>query len=1051
MRTQLGRNSRRLITLLLVTVLAEVLYIVVSVVLVEGGRDAGLTGLARGVSGGVGAGAGRLERWLLGGSAAVFRADPNRMLPGLASGSRVRLPDRDVEFVVRGLRSGDDASSGDAGGKATAVPSARDLVNFYRLWKFDTAIRYPLPCSAAQTLFGRLQRRVESLEELFPGARGAAGDAAEGTAEGTAEDTAENAAEGADGLVAGDGAAAEDGNLQFPLRSYNYDPRLATAVYYDELMDFLARQEVHDPQSLFSNLSVPFNWYDWTDSQLLNGFIDLPPAEKPGCDMVVRKYYPADKVLAFERRFGYKLFEEDRERGLGSAKFDSVSSFSSSTPRLPRPEELCDTDQANALLPGFRVREPLNFSRPELYGLQARAALMTTAKPPNSITFLNRNGSAFQVEVDESAPLDPAGVPRGLLFNGLLRSYLRRNVPSFPEPPAQDIEFDNIQKFQELKKVAAKALARSSAEPAEPAEPVEPVEPVEPTEPANPTEMPYLIEMSGDEFEFDAKAKIRELEALETRSRHQQSYLESLKFSINTHPMHLAKYFTEASHVSDYTHLGHHFDARFFRGGVEHNDMRARLDALVRAWLNFVHSNGLNSWLSHGTLYGWLYDGLAFPWDGDHDMQMPIVHLNKLAEKFNQTLIVEDPEVGNGRFFLDVTSSITSRIHGNNNNNIDARFIDVDSGLYVDITGLSVSSDGARNRFDPLIKNLTSNHNISALTHFKDPNLVEGVTGLSYEEMVELEKKQYGNFTKQREHVLKSYFNTVNSRQFGKEKETPDYRYNINKHIQVYNCRNNHFSHLSELSPLRLTFFHGAKAYVPNRVIENLKNEYKVPSNYSYIEFQGRSFVPEFRLWMNKGALERMAQDAGVPTRVDTNHLQNLDFPETASLFQNAAVLADSEVEEVFNLATNTFHMSIFRQKELELTYDESLSPDKKVDALREFVNNRAFTGGYKDPFQQRLETVVWYNLLDRSTISYKQLDRELKKAHLDNSDKLLELNDLMTRREYDWAREAGHQYPPSDLDFNELGRRFFAIGENSHNQIFDADPPELIQEWTTI
>lgn len=1032
MRTQLGRNSRRLITLLLVTVLAEVVYIVVSVVLVEDGRDAGIAGLARGVSGGVGAGASRLERWLLGGSAAVFRADPNRMLPGLTSGSRVRLPDRDVEYVVRGLRRSSDGD-GDSG-KASAAPSASDLVNFYRAWKFDTAVRYVLPCSAAQTLFGRLQRPVENLETLFIGV----GEAAEGPA----EPAVKAGGEAGDNHVTGDGAAAEGRNLQFPLRSYNYDPRLATAVYYDELLNHLEHQEVHDAESLFANLSVPFNWYDWTNSQLLNGFIDLPPAEKPACDMIVRKYYPADKVLAFERRFGYKLFEEDRARGLGAAKFDSVSAFSHSTPRLPRPEELCDSDQANALLPGFRMLKPLNFSRPELYGLQARATLMTTAEPPNSITFLNRNGSTLQVEVDAGAPLDSAGVPRGLLFNGLLRNYLRRNVPSYPEFPARDIEFDNIQKFKALKELVTKSLTRPSTASAEPAEPTEPVQP---------TEMPYLIEMSNDEFEFDAKAKIRELEALETRTRHQQSYLESLKFSINTHPMHLAKYFNEASSVSDYVHLGHHFDARFFRGGVEHTDMRARLDALVRAWLNFVHSNGLNSWLSHGTMYGWLYDGLAFPWDGDHDMQMPIVHLNKLAEKFNQTLIVEDPEVGNGRFFLDVTSSITSRIHGNNNNNIDARFIDVDSGLYVDITGLSVSSDGANKRFDPLIKNFTTQNNISSLTHFKDPNLVEGITDLSYDEMVKAETKQYGNFTKQREHVLKSYFNTVNSRQNGKDKESPDYRYNINKHIQVYNCRNNHYNHLSELSPLRLTFFHGAKAYVPNRVIQILKNEYHVPSNYSYIEFQGRSFVPEFRLWIGKGGLERMAQGAGVPTRVDTDHLKNLDFPETASLFQNAAVLADSEIEEFFNLATNTFHMSIFRQKELELTYDESRSPDQKVEALRGFVSNRAFTGGYKDPFQQRLETVVWYNLLDRSTISYKQLDRELKKAHLENSDKLLELNDLMIRREFDWAREAGYQYPPSDLDFNNLGSRFFAIGENSHNQIFDADPPELVQEWTTI
>ena len=66
--------------------------------------------------------------------------------------------------------------------------------------------------------------------------------------------------------------------------------------------------------------------------------------------------------------------------------------------------------------------------------------------------------------------------------------------------------------------------------------------------------------------------------------------------------------------------------------------------------------------------------------------------LHKLSLQFNQTIVVEDPEDGFGRYFLDIGSFITLREKGNGNNNIDARFIDIDTGLYIDITALALSN-----------------------------------------------------------------------------------------------------------------------------------------------------------------------------------------------------------------------------------------------------------------------------------------------------------------------------------------------------------------------
>ncbi|CEP63164.1 LicD family protein LALA0_S07e03840g [Lachancea lanzarotensis] len=992
MRSRLQQHSRRLIALLLAVVIAELLYVGASVYAVQGDGDSIPSKLTS----------------LFGGNPLDVLsgyADPNRKLPGLISGSRQRLSDRLLAYALPNTQG------------LTVKPSVDELVNYYWFWKFDTAIRYVIPCTLSQTFLGRLQKPIKSLQELFPASQ-----------------------------VDSNNGDTTNINDEFPLRTYNYDPRAPTSVYYDEILHQIRESgslefQIDSATGLqfpsFKNLTLPFSWYDWTDSQVLNGFIDLPLSEKPRCSDVVRKFYDPEKLLEYERKFGVKLFEQDRAKGLGASKFSSISGLAEKDPEF-KLDDYCSNELSNVLLPGFKSSAPLKFSRPELYGLQARTNLLTSMDSPNSLTFLNRNGSSIQIEVSNAEALDLQGRPQNILFNGLLQNYMERNLPSFPSIPKGDYSFDNIMKFKELKTQIFNSLHRSHDLSESPSTTFTSDPPVETESPITNVEMPYFIDLTEEDFEFNAKEKLQELQALSKRTRHQQMYMESLQESLNTLTMDHKKYFTEASLVTDYTHMGHHFDSRFFRGMVEHDDMRSRLDAIVRAWLNFVHSNGLSSWLSHGTLYAWMYNGMAFPWDGDHDMQMPIVHLNLLAERFNQSLIIEDPEVGNGRFFLDVGNSITSRVHGNGNNNIDARFIDVDSGLYVDITGLSVSSDGAHNRYKPFAEEASKTNNSKVF--FKDPNIVEGVSNLSAFDVLEKEQKE-GNVTAGRLNHINWYSHVVKGVQNGHEKESPEERYNMNKAAKVYNCRNNHFSHLSELSPLRLTFFHGAKAYVPHRVVELLKHEYGVPANYTFLQYGGSAFVPEFRQWIDRSTLLTMAQTPSSPVRVPEQSLQALDFRNTVALFQNAAVVSDENVERFFDFLWNSFQMTTFRQKELELIYDEDRSPAEKRSSLESFVRDRTFTGGYKDPFQYRLETVVWYNLLDRSSASYVRLDKLLKKQSLLNADRLLELNILYNQGNFPWTSEAGYQHPPSSIDYNHRGSKFFVMGEHSHNEVFSSDP----------
>jgi hypothetical protein len=72
------------------------------------------------------------------------------------------------------------------------------------------------------------------------------------------------------------------------------------------------------------------------------------------------------------------------------------------------------------------------------------------------------------------------------------------------------------------------------------------------------------------------------------------------------------------------------------------------------------------------------------------DTQVSGATLKFLGDKYNQTEHTYTPENGKPRtFLLDVNPFIWERERGDGMNIIDARWIDQDNGLFIDITGLS--------------------------------------------------------------------------------------------------------------------------------------------------------------------------------------------------------------------------------------------------------------------------------------------------------------------------------------------------------------------------
>ncbi|KAE8385363.1 LicD family-domain-containing protein [Aspergillus alliaceus] len=134
-----------------------------------------------------------------------------------------------------------------------------------------------------------------------------------------------------------------------------------------------------------------------------------------------------------------------------------------------------------------------------------------------------------------------------------------------------------------------------------------------------------------------------------------------------------------------------HYDTRFFTEPVADEERPQTMTYMVRAYLNFFEENGLETWIAHGTLLGWWWNGKVMPWDWDMDTQVPDTTLFQLADHYNQTVVqysTRHPDVQRN-YLLDINPWARQRGNGMGLNIIDARWIDMQTGLYIDITGLS--------------------------------------------------------------------------------------------------------------------------------------------------------------------------------------------------------------------------------------------------------------------------------------------------------------------------------------------------------------------------
>lgn len=474
----------------------------------------------------------------------------------------------------------------------------------------------------------------------------------------------------------------------------------------------------------------PFHWADWVDMRVLDSYLFNPNAAEKTCDMLNAQPYEDEK---FHDKKG-REFHETRP----------VGEFCVLDKDLPK-----DHDDGNRLRLGFNVKDYFGRMLERNVQLAGKAYLYTMAPIPRGIVYLANDGIYNMTPTEKGK----------LVHNGLVDSFMHETGQK---------SINTLKQFRKLKKETPSFKDH--------------------------VVNGYQVELSPDDFKLKPGQVIEELLLMQKSgidlTEQQRTYMESLQYSMAVESAP-PKYFHEASIFE--TLVGEHYDWRFF-GGVKlgSSEQIVTLHRMVRVWLSFCRKTGVTTWLAHGSLLSWYWNGVAFPWDNDVDVQVPVMDLQKLSLNYNQSIIVEDPEDGFGRYFLDCGTFITLREHANGNNNIDARFIDIDSGLYVDITALAISNDKAPDRYKAMLPQ-------------------------------NMQKDEHSNRDK-------------------------------NEHIKVYNCRNFHFSSLSEISPLVRSYAEGEVAYIPKRYSELLTTEY---SDKGLLQkyFKGRVFMPQLRLWLHQDDL----------------------------------------------------------------------------------------------------------------------------------------------------------------------------------------------------
>lgn len=519
----------------------------------------------------------------------------------------------------------------------------------------------------------------------------------------------------------------------------SYDPRLTLAVYLDEIKTQLLAQNPENHKDKDHLVAVPFDWSDWVDLTLLNTELAKPVEERLNCDWLQSNVNKPTKHPDFCTNLVDLSDEEVQALGYPSKEF----------------------------LPGFVVNSsPMNKAPHEQAMFQGKAHLMTFQQVPLSLVFLTLNGT-YEAQVSSKQRMQDGELVKNYLERRRIGASAEgagaigtnsgaigtrdttRDIDSSKDVESGDsgdsgdtqntgasvgaIVFDPTKEFSSL-------LLDVPPRPLDTTDDIYKMNVI--SRHPSPNASRDLI-LDPESFHYSQQDIDEQILEYDTRlhtiadcvtnelhynvevmaenklSRHELNHYNSLKYA-NSTTKDEPTYYKLATLLRGKKNNGNkdtgwHYEWRFFNGGlrqlkegwtVSQLEIREQiiLDRLIRNWFRFAEEKGIISWIAHGPLLLWYWDGLMFPYDIDVDIQMPATELNRLAKNYNMTLVVEDINDGYGKYLIDCSTFLHHRNKPKRDNHIDARFIDIDSGTYIDITGLAKNDEKPPPEYNRYIK-----------------------------------------------------------------------------------------------------------------------------------------------------------------------------------------------------------------------------------------------------------------------------------------------------------------------------------------------------------
>ncbi|ODV96141.1 hypothetical protein PACTADRAFT_49543 [Pachysolen tannophilus NRRL Y-2460] len=305
-----------------------------------------------------------------------------------------------------------------------------------------------------------------------------------------------------------------------------------------------------------------------------------------------------------------------------------------------------------------------------------------------------------------------------------------------------------------------------------------------------------------------------------------------------------------------------HYDWRFFNEYTvkENGELHtAVLHRLARVWYRMCQEFGMASWLNHGPLIGWYWNGVSMPYDFDLDLQMPIQHLHKMAKFLNNTILFDlsnEPEYinddvkidnkaefGYRSYFIDIDPIYWDRqMLRSIENKIDARLIDTETGIYIDITALSDLHGGNDFNFEKELEYIKSPQTKTLKNRMFAPIYMD-----QYRDEDGAYVKNDATSESIQTNLIERY-ETYMKNNPGKDTLAPDSP--ARELDGIIHDKHYHTYKVSEISPLVPIYFEGTLCYIPGNWHRNIAIEYGIKATHETY-FHKNKFLKDLMLWVN--------------------------------------------------------------------------------------------------------------------------------------------------------------------------------------------------------